>query len=339
MRRLSRDEVGASGPWRGNTRSASDMSFHIHGCAPVGTLRRSVSAAGLREFWCVEPDVSSSGQGSTLVSITIDQGLLIGGAQGQTSQSIALTPRCLHHRQPALVPQMPRLALLRLVLLVSLLAAAQPVAAHPADPLEAVNRRVHAFNHIMRSQVLRPLAELYLSTTPVAVRRGIANALANLKEPITAASGLAAGDVDVAWNAAARFGINSTLGIAGTRDRAAEMGYPRRVLTVADAVCRWGVPSGPFVMLPLLGPSTLRDAAALVGTSVALSHVLGPEPTFAWSSGDLFAGYAEVHEQLAQIDAGSIDSYAVYRSTFLQRRGAACPVDRLEDPASAPDQD
>jgi phospholipid-binding lipoprotein MlaA len=234
---------------------------------------------------------------------------------------------------------MPRPALPSLALLVLLLVAAQPVAAQPADPLETVNRRVHVFNQIVRARVLSPLVQLYRSRMPLSVRRGIVGALANLNEPITAASGLAAGDVDLAWNAVARFGINSTLGIAGVRDRATEMGYPRRVLTVADAVCRWGVPSGPFVMLPLLGPSTLRDAAALAGTSAALSYVLGPEPTFAWSSGDLFVGYAEVHEQLAQIDAGSIDSYAVYRSAFLQRRGAACPVDRLEDPGSAPDQD
>lgn len=234
---------------------------------------------------------------------------------------------------------MPRFVIPVCLLLILLLAAAQSVAAQSADPLEAVNRRVHSFNEVLRGRVLSPLAELYRSKKPDGMRQGIASALANLSEPITAASGLAAGDVYLAWNAMARFGINSTLGIAGIRDRAAEIGFPRRPLTVADAVCRWGVPSGPFLMLPLLGPSTLRDAAALAGSSAALSYVLGPEPTFAWSGADSFSGYAEMHAHLAQADTGSIDSYAVYRSAFLQRRGAACPVDLMDDTDSAPDQD
>ncbi len=227
-----------------------------------------------------------------------------------------------------LVQIMPRCVFPGCLLLVSLMAAAQPVAAQSADPLEAMNRRVHAFNEVLRAQVLSPAAELYRSKTPDWLRRGIASALANLNEPITAASGLIAGDVDLACNAVARFGINSTLGLAGIRDPATDLGFPRQALAVADAVCRWGVPSGPFLMLPVLGPSTLRDAAALGGSSAALSFLLGPEPTLAWSGVNLFAGYAETHEQLSQVDANSIDSYAVYRSAFLQRRGAACPVDR-----------
>jgi len=202
-----------------------------------------------------------------------------------------------------------------------------------------MNRRVHAFNEVLRAQVLSPAAELYRSKTPDWLRRGIGSALANLNEPITAASGLIAGDFDLAWNAVARFGINSTLGLAGIRDPATGLGFPRQALAVADAVCRWGVPSGPFLVLPVLGPSTLRDASALAGSGAALSYLLGPEPTLAWSGADLFAGYAETHEQLSQIDAHAIDSYAVYRSAFLQRRGAACPVDREAASDTTPDQD
>jgi phospholipid-binding lipoprotein MlaA len=204
-------------------------------------------------------------------------------------------------------------------------------AAAAADPLEAVNRRVHAFNQGVRAKVLGPLAELYLAATPAEVRRGIGNALANLNEPITALSGLAAGDVALATNAAARFGINSTLGLGGVQDRAAAMGYPRRAFGVADAACRWGVPSGPFVVLPLLGPSTLRDAGALAAAGAALSQALGPDVYLAWSGGDLFVGYAERHQDLARADAQSLDPYAVYRSAYLQQRAARCPIDRVRD--------
>jgi len=221
----------------------------------------------------------------------------------------------------------------RLVLCAALLLAAQPVAARAAgDPLEAVNRRILAFNQGVRARLLGPLAEFYLSATTPEVRHGIANALANLNEPVTALSGLAAGDPGLAANAAARFGINSTLGLAGIHDRAAAMGYPRQPFGIADAVCHWGVPSGPFLVLPLLGPSTLRDAGARVGLGVALSQALGPDAYAAWIGSDAFIGYAQLHEELERIDAQSLDAYAVYRSAYLQRRAAACPADRAEEP-------
>jgi phospholipid-binding lipoprotein MlaA len=225
-----------------------------------------------------------------------------------------------------------------------LLAAAQPAPARATgDPFETVNRRTHAFNQEVRARVLGPLVEFYHATTTPGIRRRVANAFANLGEPLTAVSGLAAGDVALARNAAARFGINSTLGLGGLRDQAAAMGYPRRPFGVADALCSWNVPSGPFLVLPLLGPSTLRDAGALVATSTALSQALGPDVFLAWSTGDALVSYAALHHALDRIDAESLDAYAVYRSAYLQRRAAACPADRVrlapedaEDAAEAP---
>jgi phospholipid-binding lipoprotein MlaA len=215
---------------------------------------------------------------------------------------------------------------------VLLLIVAQPTTVWAADdPFEAVNRRIHTFNRRVQAKVLGPLVDLYLSTTSAEVRRGVGNPLGSLGEPITAVSGLVAGNVDLAMNAAARFGINSTIGFAGVRDRAAEMGYPRRVFGVADAICSWGVPSGPFVVLPLLGPSTLRDASALMATSATLSQTFGPKFYFAWSTSDIFVGYAQLHHELSRIDAHALDAYAVCRSAYFQRRVATCATDRTED--------
>ncbi len=198
------------------------------------------------------------------------------------------------------------------------------------DPLEGVNRRIHAFNQVTRARVLGPLAEFYVSNVPAEVRHGLGNALANLNEPVTALSGLAAGELGLAANAAARFGINSTLGLAGVRDRAAEMGYPRRTFGLADAACRWGMPSGPYLVLPLLGPSTLRDAGALAATSAALSQALGSDVYLTWRTGEAFVGYAELHPELERTDALSLDPYAVHRSAYLQRRATICPTDRVD---------
>jgi phospholipid-binding lipoprotein MlaA len=220
---------------------------------------------------------------------------------------------------------------------VVLLTVAQPAAASAAsDPFEAVNRRIHDFNREVQAKVLGPAVELYHSATSAEFRRGIGNVMANLSEPITAVSGLAAGDIGLATNSAARFGINSTLGLAGVQDRAAAMGYPRRAFSVADAVCSWGVPSGPYIVMPLLGPSTLRDAGALVATSATLSQALGTEAFLAWRTSDVFVGYAEVHSELGCIDAQSLDAYAVYRSAYLQRRAAVCATDSAEELAEHP---
>lgn len=206
------------------------------------------------------------------------------------------------------------------------------------DPFEAVNRRMHGLNREIRARVLGPLAELYHEATTPGFRRGVAQAAANLGEPVSALSGLAAGEVALAWNAAARFGINSTLGLGGLRDRAAGLGYPRRSFVVADALCTWRLPSGPYLVLPLLGPSTLRDAAGLAVTGAALSQVVGSDALLAWSTGDAFLGYAGLHEELARLDALSLDPYAVYRSAYLQRRDAVCPVDRTPPRPADPEE-
>lgn len=211
-----------------------------------------------------------------------------------------------------------------------LLLAAPPALAAP-DPLEGFNRRVHGFNLALRDRVLDPVVAAYVAHASPGFRAGLANAFANLREPVTAASGLLAGEFDLALNAAARFGINSSLGLGGVRDAAADRGFPRQDFTPADAVCRWGVPRGPFLMLPLIGPSTLRDAGALVGTGLALSATLGPELALSWRGGDALVAYAGIAEDLARTDARSLDSYAVYRSAYLQRRATRCGDDAAEE--------
>lgn len=222
-----------------------------------------------------------------------------------------------------------------LPLMMLALGLAAPAQAAP-DPLEPVNRRIHALNRLLQAHVLGPVAEAYVDYTPPAVRDGVANALANLGEPITAVSSIAAGDLPRAGNAALRFGINTTLGLGGVADAAASLGFPRRPMATADAVCSWGVPSGPYLVLPLIGPSTLRDAGAMVATSAALSQLVGTEAFLGWRSGDLFTTYAAFHAELQQVDAQALDSYAVHRSAFLQRRAATCPADRV---AMAEDDD
>jgi phospholipid-binding lipoprotein MlaA len=212
------------------------------------------------------------------------------------------------------------------LLLGSLLLPAPALAT--SDPLEGWNRRVHGFNRLAQNWVLDPIATAYVTHTPASLRQGIANAFANLREPLTALTGLAAGDLDLAWHATARFGINSSLGWGGVRDAAAERGWLRRTAMPADALCAWGVPSGPYVVLPILGPSTVRDAGALLASSTGLAHVLGPQVFLPWRGGDLLVEYSAIAPEIGRVEASALDPYAVYRSAYLQRRAAACATDR-----------
>lgn len=195
------------------------------------------------------------------------------------------------------------------------------------DPLEPVNRRIHAFNALAQAHALGPLADLWRAHVPPAARAGLGQAVGNLGEPMTALSGLAAGDLGLAGHALARFGINTTLGWGGWRDAAAEQGFPARGMTPGDAACAWGVPSGPYLVLPLLGPTTLRDAAAGLALSSVLAAGVGAAPVAAVQGGDAFLAYDRLHDELRRVEATSLDPYAVLRSAWLQRRAASCPGD------------
>ena len=219
-----------------------------------------------------------------------------------------------------------------LVLACMAVTCAPPARAEPADPLEQVNRRVHAFNRLAQVHALGPAAELYRAQVPAPVRQGIGQALANLREPVVAASALAAGDVTAARTAATRFGINTVLGWGGVRDRAAEMGHAPRAFTPADALCAWGVPAGPFLVLPLLGPTNVRDA---IGDGVdSLGNPVGLATGYAFTplaSQLIGAGRgalggltlrADNIETLDALRAESLDYYARLRSVVQQRRDA-----------------
>jgi phospholipid-binding lipoprotein MlaA len=212
------------------------------------------------------------------------------------------------------------------VLLSVLLLAATP--AHAADdPFEGANRQIHALNQTLHSHVFGPIASLYRTYTPPSIREGIGNAIANVAEPVTAVSAALAGEFAQAGNAAARFAINTTLGLGGVRDAAEAMGYPRAPMSIGGALCRWGVPSGPFLMLPILGPSTLRDATALAATSTALAQGIGGDAVLALGVTEQFQVYADLHPMIERVEVESLDPYATFRSAYLQRRATACPGD------------
>lgn len=189
------------------------------------------------------------------------------------------------------------------------------------DPWERYNRAMYQFNDKVDRAVLRPVAKGYRAVTPKPVQRGVSNFFDNLSYPIVAANQLLQGNLGNAANDFGRFLVNTTVGIGGIFDPASRMGLERNNEDFGQTLGAWGVPSGPYVVLPLLGPSTVRDG---VGTYVdsqvdPLIHLLdSPERYYLIGLRvvDLRTQLLDLDEQLQS----AFDPYAFMRDAYLQRR-------------------
>ena len=126
------------------------------------------------------------------------------------------------------------------------------------DPFEDINRSIFNFNESVDKNFLKPVAKVY-SKTPVPIKKGVTNFFNNLEEVETSINQVLQGKPKRAINDISRFIINSTLGIGGLIDVASKLGMPSHDEDFAQTLALWGTPSGPYIMLPVLGPSSLRD--------------------------------------------------------------------------------
>ena len=145
------------------------------------------------------------------------------------------------------------------LLAVALLAGCAIAPPRTDDPLQKVNRKVYAFNDRLDKAVLRPAAVGYRKITNPPVRRSVNNFFTNIEMPITVANDLLQARPSQALGNTGRFLINLTIGVGGIFDPATKMGLPLQTTDFGITLARWGVPEGDFLMLPLLGPSTMRD--------------------------------------------------------------------------------
>lgn len=212
------------------------------------------------------------------------------------------------------------------------------------DPAEPVNRAIFKANVAVDHAVVRPVAQAYVEHVPDAVREGVHNVVQNLKEPATAVNDLLQGNVKKAWQSVARLAVNTTAGAAGMVDVANKLGLPPHSTDFGETLAAWGVKEGPFVELPLLGPSSARDA---VGTVVdlamnPLTYICGPPATYA-SVATGAAGAVDVRAQhlkdLDDLERNSLDYYAELRSVYRQHRAAEITAaNPPEQPASQSQQ-
>ena len=208
------------------------------------------------------------------------------------------------------------------------------------DPLEPLNRAVFAINQTLDGLILRPLAILYTSALPEFARKGIRNFFQNLETPILLANDLMQGDINAAQVTSIRFAINSTVGFLGFLDPAANMGYPRRDEDFGQTLGKWGIGPGIYIVLPILGPSSLRDSLGL-GVDQLLDPFLihTSSSNLKWVS-TTRAGIRGIDARgrhldvLDKLERTSIDYYATLRSLYMQRRESQILNGRTTEPPS-----
>lgn len=133
-----------------------------------------------------------------------------------------------------------------------------------SDPWEGANRNLYAVHDAIDQAVLEPLARGYRAITPRIFRTGVSNVLRNLRAPVTFANDVLQGEAERAGVTAARFGLNTTLGLGGLMDPATDLGFELHDEDFGQTLGAWGVEAGPYVFVPLMGPTTVRDAAGRI---------------------------------------------------------------------------
>jgi len=198
-----------------------------------------------------------------------------------------------------------------------------------SDPLEGFNRTVHTFNKGVDTAVLRPLSKGYEFAVPETAKHIVNNEVRYVQLPVSLANSVLQGDVARAADTVARIFVNTTLGGVGLLDPATELGIPEHGEDFGQTLAVWGVPSGPYVELPLLGPSTVRD-----GLSRVADNAMNPLTYVGQGTATTIAKAAETPVRIVdtRFRFGSLidevlyendDSYSVVRNTYLQRRRSA----------------
>ncbi|HLA71298.1 MAG TPA: VacJ family lipoprotein [Steroidobacteraceae bacterium] len=202
----------------------------------------------------------------------------------------------------------------------------------PRDPWERFNRSSFVFNDALDRAIAKPVAKGYKKVTPRIIRTGVSNALSNLNTVSTIINDVLQGKMRQAGHDSGRFLLNSTLGLAGLFDPASAAGLENNDEDFGQTLGKWGVKSGPYLMLPFLGPSTVRDSFARIPDQYTYPvNYLEDDSTRYLIRGidflDLRAGLLDLDAQLER----SYDRYAFVRNAWLQRREFLVSDGNVED--------
>lgn len=190
------------------------------------------------------------------------------------------------------------------------------------DPLESINRSVFAFNDAADAAVLKPVATAYRNVVPSLVRKGIGNFFNNLEDVWSIFNNAIQGRRLETGDSIGRVMVNSTVGILGLVDVASDLNIERHTSDFGMTLGRWGVPPGPYVVLPLLGPSTLREVAALPVDMQGnvVTHVDDEGTRTGLTVVKLVNLRAKYLGAGDVVEGAALDKYSFTRDSYLQRQ-------------------
>ena len=194
--------------------------------------------------------------------------------------------------------------------------------ANPRDPLEPLNRKVAVFNDAVDKAVVKPVAKAYMFAVPSLARQGVTNFFSNLGEVWNTANNAMQFKGRAAAESWMRFSINSVFGIGGVFDLATDMGLERQREDFGQTLGWWGVPSGPYLVIPLLGPSTVRDISAWSVNAYGNPLKVFPDA----GTRDRLAGLnlvdtrANLLRATESLEEAALDKYSFTRDFYLQVR-------------------
>jgi phospholipid-binding lipoprotein MlaA len=242
-----------------------------------------------------------------------------------------------------------RASLLIVAFFAVLSCATTPACGSEDDPWEGFNRAIFRFNDTLDHYILRPVARGWIFITPQFARTGLDNFAANLRFPIVFVNDVLQWKWRRAGEETGRFAVNSTIGVLGFVDVARRWGLERQLEDSGQTLAVWGIPSGPYLVLPLLGPSNPRDTVGFAADSALAIY-----PFFVGTYTYITTGYAALNvvnqraladEDLESAREAALDFYVFVRDAYRQRREALIrdeagfDEDRQADLYDVPDED
>ncbi len=212
------------------------------------------------------------------------------------------------------------------------------------DPFEDANRGIFGFNKAVDDAVLVPVAKAYRTVLPPPVRQSLRDFMQNLNGPVIFANDVLQGELGLAGKTLVRVAINTTVGVGGLFDVATQMGIPHHSNDLGITLAVWGFVEGPYIVIPVLGPSTPRDLIGQIGDGFADpgNYVAGQHhllwAVMARSATSGIDQRSRNIESLADIERTALDNYATIRSLYRQRREAQIRHEQSNLPNPSPVQ-
>jgi phospholipid-binding lipoprotein MlaA len=190
------------------------------------------------------------------------------------------------------------------------------------DPYEPFNRAMFDFNLFLDDVILRPVSYLYKEGVPEPIQYNIHSFLNNLRGPVILANDLMQGEMDRAGTTLLRFGMNTTVGLLGIIDFATEAGIPAHDEDFGQTLAVWNTDSGPYLVLPIFGPSNPRDAAGLVVDTLIdpLTWIASTEFAIGRAATTAVDRRARRYDAIDDLQKNSLDFYSAVKSLYRQRR-------------------